>query len=153
MAVLLSNELNNTLTELFNSKMITIILATLDQDLHPHTAPFNYIAVRDSKHICLAISKYNQTYANIVLNGYVALAILEEGDMAVGIKGMGRIIVMNMESDYSMAVLEVEIYEVKKDNSPTHYVTQGIRIRHKSEPFLLSSRKIFQELTRVAGNN
>jgi len=122
-------------------------MATLDQEQHPHTAPFNHIVVSDSKHLRMAVSRNHQTFLNIQANGNVALAILEEGDIAVCIKGFARIIRNSMELDYNMAVVEVEISEIKKDNSLTHFVTQGIRIRHRSEPFLLESRKIFQELT------
>lgn len=147
MSILLGTELNSTLKDLFDKRISTAIMATLDQEQHPHTAPFSHIVVSDPKHLRLAISRNHQTFLNIQANGNVALAILEEGDIAVCIKGFARIIRNSMEFDYNMAVVEVEISEIKKDNSLTHFVTQGIRIRHRSEPFLLESRKIFQELS------
>jgi hypothetical protein len=48
-----------------------------------------------------------------------------------------------------MSIIDIEIDEIKKDNSNSYFVTQGVRIRHKNEPVLLSSRKIFQELSRM----
>jgi uncharacterized pyridoxamine 5'-phosphate oxidase family protein len=146
MSVLLGTELNSTLKDLFDKRISTVIMATLDQSQRPHTAPFNYITVSDPKHLRVAISRNQQTFSNIQANGNVALAILEEGDVAVCIKGIARVIRNSMEFDYNMAVVEIEISEIKKDNSATHFVTQGIRIRHRNELYLLESRRIFQEL-------
>ncbi len=146
MSILLGTELNSTLKDLFDKRISTAIMASIDQEQHPHTAPFNHIVVSDPKHLRLAISRNHQTFQNIQTNGNVAVAILEEGDIAVCIKGFARIIRNSMDFDYNLAVVEIEISEIKKDNSLTHFVTQGIRIRHRSEPFLLESRKIFQEL-------
>ncbi len=147
MSILLGTELNSTLKDLFDKRISTAIVATLDLDRHPHTAPFNYIIASDPKHLRLAVSRNQQTFQNIQTDGNVALGILEEGDVAVCIKGFARVIRNSMEFDYNMAIVEIEISEIKKDNSPTHFVTQGIRIRHRNEPFLLESKRIFQELT------
>lgn len=149
MSVLLGAELNSALKDLFDKRISTVILATVDRDNRPHTAPFNYLVAYGLKHIRVAISRNHQTYQNIIENGQVALAVLDEGDIAVCIKGTGRLFLENMESDYNMSIIEIEIDEVKKDNSNSHFVTQGIRIRHKNEPVLLSSRKIFQELSKL----
>lgn len=147
MSTWLGTELNSTLKDLFDKRISTVIMATLDQNQCPHTAPFNYITASDPKHLRLAISRNHQTFSNIQANGNVALAILEEGDIAVCIKGFARVIRNSMEFDYNMAIVEIEISEIKKDNSPTHFVSQGIRIRHRSELYLLGARRIFQELT------
>lgn len=146
MSTLLGTELNSTLKDLFEKRISTVIMATIDQEQRPHTAPFNHILATDSKHLRLAVSRNHQTFLNVQANGNVAVAVLEEGDIAVCIKGFARVIRNSMESDYNLAVIEVEISEIKKDNSATHFVTQGIRIRHRNEPYLLESRRIFQEL-------
>lgn len=146
---MLGTELSPALADLFDKRIGTVIVATVDQEFHPHTAPFNFVVVRDSKNIRIAISRNHQTYQNILNNGCVAVAALDEGDIAVCIKGFGRVIRNAMDTDYNMAVVEVEISEIKKDNSMLYFVTQGIRIRHKTEPALLLSRKIFQELSQI----
>jgi hypothetical protein len=43
----------------------------MDTDYRPHTAPFHYITVYDSRHLRVAISKIHQTLQNIIKNGYV----------------------------------------------------------------------------------
>lgn len=147
MSVLLGSELNSLLIYLFEKRISTVILATTDKNHHPHTAPFNCIIAQDVKHLRLAISKEHQTYQNINERSPVALAVLEEGDVAVCIKGLAKVIRDNMFADYNMAIIEIEIVEIKKDNSPNYMVSQGIRARHKNELSLFNSRKIFQELS------
>jgi uncharacterized pyridoxamine 5'-phosphate oxidase family protein len=147
MSVLLGTELNGTLMDLFDKRINTAIVATTDQSNNPHIAPFHFIVARDPKHLRVAVSRHHLTYLNMIENGHVAISVLDEGDIAVSIKGLAQVIKNSMESDYNMAVVEIEVTEIKKDNSPSHFVFQGTRIRHKSEPNLLNSRKIFQELS------
>jgi hypothetical protein len=148
MSLLLGTELTPTLVDLFEKRINTAIVATTDPNNFPHTAPFHFIVVRDPKHLRVAVSRHHLTYLNLVENGRVAMAVLDEGDIAVSIQGLAQVIKSSMESDYNMAIFEIEVTEIKKDNSPSHFVIQGTRIRHKTEPNLLSSRKIFQELAR-----
>lgn len=152
MSTLLGTELNATLQDLFGRRITTIIIASIDEEYRPHTAPFNYVAVRDAKHLRVAVSKSHQTYQNIVENVYVALAVLDEGDVAVCIKGSAKVVKESMEADCNMGIIEVDILEIRKDNSHDCLVTQGIRTRHKSEPCLYYSRKIYQELVQMDGN-
>jgi flavin reductase (DIM6/NTAB) family NADH-FMN oxidoreductase RutF len=96
MSALLGAELNSALKDLFDKRISIVILATVDQDNHPHTAPFNYLVAHGLKHLRVAVSRNHQTYRNIMENGKVALAVLDEGDIAVSIKGTGRLLLENM---------------------------------------------------------
>jgi hypothetical protein len=146
LALLVGTELNSTLIDLFTKRVNTVIIASIDSEYRPHTAPFNHIAVHDSKHLRVAMSKYHQTLQNIVENVYVAIEILDEGDIAVCIKGTAQVIKEAMDVDCNLVVIEIEINEIRKNNSLDFFVTQGIRTRHKSEPSLHYSCKIFHEL-------
>ncbi len=146
MALSLGTELNETLIDLFKKRMSTVIIASIDADCRPHTAPFHYITVQDNKHLRIAISKFHQTLQNINQIRDVALALLEEGDIAVSLKGKAKLVKETMEADRNLAVIEVEIEEVCKNNSADFFVTQGVRIRHKNEASLHYSCQIFQEL-------
>lgn len=150
LALLDGTELNPTLIEVFKKRVNTVIIASIDEDYRPHTAPFNHITVLDSRHLRVAISKYHQTLRNIVENVYVALAVLDEGDIAVCIKGTAQVVKEVMDTDRNLVMIEIEITEIRKDNSPDFFVTQGIRIHHKNEPSLFYSRKIFHELLQGA---
>ena len=149
MSILLGTELTSALKNLFDKRISTTIMATLSAEKFPHTAPFNSIIATDCKHLRLAISKDHQTYLNILEQNQVSIAVLDEGDIAVSITGVAHVIREHMEIDYNMVILEIEIQEIKKDNSPYFFVTQGIRCRHKNEPNLLYSRKLFQELQSI----
>ncbi|MGE5582440.1 MAG: pyridoxamine 5'-phosphate oxidase family protein [Bacillota bacterium] len=153
MSLLLGTELNAALKNFFEKRLNTVIIATIDKDCRPHTAPFNYLTVYDSKHLRVVISKFHQTYLNIVENVYVAVAVLDEGDLAVCIKGLAHVIKESMAVDCNLVIVEIEILEIRKDNSTDFFVTQGVRIRHKNEPSLYYSRKIFQELTQFETGN
>ncbi|HBE80541.1 MAG TPA: hypothetical protein DDW65_22560 [Firmicutes bacterium] len=152
MALLVGTELNPVLIDLLNKGINTVIIASIDQDYRPHTAPFNHIIVQDPKHLRVAVSKTHQTLQNIRDNVYVALAIIDEGDVAVCIKGMAHVLKEAMDIDCNRVVVDIEIDEIHRNNSQDFFVTQGIRIRHKNEPSLYYSRKILQELRqRVPG--
>ncbi len=148
MSLLMGTELNSVLLAFFEKRVNAIIIASLDEDLTPHTAPFNYIIATDTKHLRVAISKLQQTYENIINNVCVDLVVFDEGDLAVSIKGSARVIKESMETDCNMGIIEIEVTEVRKNNSPDFFVTQGIRIWHKSEPSLYFSRRIFSELCK-----
>jgi hypothetical protein len=146
LALLVGTELNSTLIDLFQKRINTVIIASIDEDYRPHTAPFNHIIVLDSKHLRVAVSRFHQTLRNIIDNVYVALTILDEGDIAVCIKGTAQVVKEAMDVDCNLVIIEITIIEIRKNNSLDYFVTQGIRILHKSEPSLYYSRKIFQEL-------
>jgi len=150
MAVTPESELCPVLMDYFTRRTGTAVMATIDADYHPHTAPFHYMTVVDAKHLLMAISLTTQTYRNIVENNYVALSLLDEGDLAFCIKGFGKVLLEQMIFERQLAIIEVEIIEIRKNNWESHHVTQGIRIAHKNEIYLINSRKIFQELVKNA---
>lgn len=142
----LGNELSPTLVNFFAKKTGTVILATIDNDLHPHTAPFYYISIVDPWRIRIAVSRNHQTYDNILSNQYLAMAVFDEGDLAVCIKGIGRVILEAMNAQPEMAIVEMHVEEVRNNCWYSHFVSQGIRIHHKNELILFESKKIFLEL-------
>ena len=146
MGEVLGTELNSAVTDLFEKKISTGILASVNQDATPHTSPVSFMIANNPKSIRMAIYKNSQTLANIRLHEPVALALLEEGNIAVSIYGKARIVQENMESNYNLAIVELEVEEVKNNSSPNFIVVQGIRARHSTEPNLLLIRKIFTEL-------
>jgi flavin reductase (DIM6/NTAB) family NADH-FMN oxidoreductase RutF len=146
LSLILGTELNTTLSDLLKKRINTVIIASIDADCRPHTAPFHYLTVQDNKHLRIAISKFHQTLQNIIQIGDVAVAILDEGDIAVSLKGKARLVKETMDADKNLAIIEIEIDEIHKNNSSDFFVTQGIRIRHKNEASLHYSCQIFQEL-------
>ncbi len=151
MSILIGTELTSSLRNLFERCNSTAILATIDKDNHPHTAPYNGIVARDPKHLRIAICKDHKSYLNIVQSAYVALAVLEEGDIAVCIKGVAQVVRNYMDFDCNMAIIDIEISEIRKNNSANFLVTQGIRTKYRNEQSLLDFRKLISELNKYNG--
>jgi hypothetical protein len=149
MAVYIGTELTPALKYLFDSRINTAILATNSREFHPNTAPFNCIVAPDTRHLRIAIRKDNQTYSNIVENGNIALAVIDEGDIAVCIKGTAQVIMNHMKFDLNMAVIDIEICEIYRNNSAMFFVTQGIRTQYKNEQSLVDFRKLRYELAHL----
>ncbi|MGE5558054.1 MAG: pyridoxamine 5'-phosphate oxidase family protein [Bacillota bacterium] len=146
MSEIMGKSLNSAVMDLFEKKIATGILATVNQDATPHTSPMNLMVAPDPKHIYLAIARNSQTLANIRLHEPAALALLDEGNIAVCIKGLAKVIKENMDANYNLAVIALGVAEVKNDASPQFLVVQGVRTRHSSETGLLSIKKVFTEL-------
>ena len=149
MAVFIGAELTPALKYLLDSRVNPVILATIDREHHPNTAPYNCIVAPDTRHLRIALCKDNQTYTNIIENGNIALAIIDEGDVAVCIKGNAQILMNHMNCDLNMAVIDIEIGEIRRNISPLFFVTQGIRTQFKNEQSLVNYRKLRYELNHL----
>jgi len=143
---LIGRELTPSLYDLLSRRMATVVVGTIDHDGHPHTAPYNQIYAMDCRHLRLAINRQDATYQSLCQRGLAMIEVLEEGDIAVGLKGQARVVAQNMEANCNLALVEIEVTEVKRDNSAYYLVSQGVRTRHREEPFLLMQRKIMTEL-------
>lgn len=143
---LIGEELSSALLDLFNKRITTVVIATMDEDGWPRTAPANFVVARDRKTLRISLSKNHRTLMNIRRDGRVMIAVMDEGDIAAGIRGQARVVRECMEANYSSAVVEVAVLEIKNDASPLHLVTQGVRTRYRTEPTVLYFRVLFNEL-------
>ena len=146
MSDLLGRELTPNLFDLLAKRMATVVVATVDNDGCPHTAPYNQITAMDPKHICLAVNRQDATFLSLRDYGLTMIEVLEEGDIAAGIKGRARVCRQYMEANCNLAMIEIEIEEIKRDNSAYYVVTQGVRTRHREETALLYQRQVMAEL-------
>lgn len=149
MSVPIGQALPQNLFDIMAARMVTVVVATIDGNGWPHTAPYNQIFAPDRERLVLAINRQDETYRSLKDNGMVALAIMEEGDVAFGVKGRARVLCERMEANCNLAAVEVRLEQVKRDNSPHYLVTQGIRTRLREEPFLLQMRQIMNELRKL----
>lgn len=146
MSDLIGEELTPALLDLFNKRITTVVLATVDEDGFPRTAPANFVVAHDRKTVRVALSKNHHTLQNIRRDGRVMVSILDEGDVAVGVRGHARVLRECMDINYSAAVVEISVVHIKNDASPLHLVTQGVRTRYRNEPTVLYFRTMFNEL-------
>lgn len=150
MSDLIGRTLTPGILDLLARRMPVLVVATVDEDGSPHTAPYNQVVAPDPARLFLAVNRQDRTYRNLRERGLAVLALLEEGDVAVSIRSRARIVREQMETNCNLAVVEFAIEEIKRDNSPHYLVTQGIRTRLREEPFLLQQRRLMAELLAAA---
>jgi hypothetical protein len=92
-----------------------VIVATVDPDGTPRTAPFGSLRAVTPKLLRLVSSRYHDTYANLCRDGRVTVALLAPPNIAVSIRGQARVVKEQMDSDEHDAVVEIDVEEVKND--------------------------------------
>lgn len=123
-----SNELGRDIIDLINRQATIVVVATVDKDGSPRTAPFGWVYAKDSKTIRFSTSRGHDTYKNIVRDGRVMVCLMEEGNTAISIKGNARVYKEQLESVSShIAIVEIDITDVKSDVTRVASVISGIK--------------------------
>ena len=91
------------------------IVATVDPDGAPRTAPFGSLRAVTPKLLRLACNHYHDTYANLCRDGRVSVALLAPPDIAVSIRGQARVVQERMDIGEHSVILEIDVEEVKND--------------------------------------
>ena len=91
------------------------IVATVDPDGTPRTAPFGSIRAITPRLLRMISLRYHDTYANLSRDGRVVVALVAPPDIAVSIRGRARVVREHMNADENAAILEIDVEEVKND--------------------------------------
>ena len=91
------------------------IVATVDPDGTPRTAPFGSLRAVTPGLLRLACNRLHDTYANLCHDGRVMVALLAPPDIAASIRGRARVVKERMDFDEHDAVVEIDVEEVKND--------------------------------------
>ena len=91
------------------------VVATVDPDGTPHTAPFGSLRAVTSRLLRLACDHHHDTYANLCRDGRVSVALLAPPNIAVSIRGCARIVREQMDIAEHLVVVEIDVEEVKND--------------------------------------
>jgi hypothetical protein len=91
------------------------VVATVDPDGMPRTAPFGSLRAVTPRLLRLACNQRHDTYANLCKDGRVSVALLAPPDIAVSIRGRARLVQDRMAIGEHLAVLEIDVKEVKND--------------------------------------
>ena len=86
-----SNELGQEVIDIINRQATIVVVATVDEDGSPRTAPFGWVYAKDGRTLRFSTSRGHDTYKNIVRDGRVMVCLMEEGNTAISIKGNARI--------------------------------------------------------------
>ncbi len=91
------------------------IVATVDPDGTPHTAPFGSMRAVTPQLLRFASLRQHDTYVNLLKDDRVMVAFVASPNIAVSIKGRARVAREKMALDENFALLEIDIEEVKND--------------------------------------
>ena len=91
------------------------VVATVDVDGAPRTAPFGSLRAVNPGLLRLACNQYHDTYANLCRDGRVSVALLAPPNIAVSIAGRARVVQERTDTGDHLAVVEIDIEEVKND--------------------------------------
>ncbi len=104
------------------------IVATIDADGTPRTAPFGSLRAITPYLLRFACRRTHDTYDNLHRDGRLMVSFLAPEAVAVSIRGKARIVKKKMESDERAALVEVDIEEVKNDLLFKGTIESGIEI-------------------------
>jgi hypothetical protein len=91
------------------------IVATVDPDGKPRTAPFGSLRAITPQLLRLACNNYNDTYANLCRDGQVSVAVLAPPNVAASILGRARVVKEEMDIAKNLVAVEIDVEEVKND--------------------------------------
>lgn len=91
------------------------IVATVDPDGTPHTAPFGSLRAITPKLLRFASWRGHDTYKNLCHDERVMVTFLAPPNIAVSIRGSGKVVREQMNADKNYAIVEIEVQQVKYD--------------------------------------
>ena len=92
-----------------------VIVATVDPEGRPRTAPFGSLRAVSLRLLRLACNRVHDTYANMCRDGQVSVAVLAPPNIAVSIRGHARVVKEEMEIAEHLVIVEIDVEEVKND--------------------------------------
>jgi hypothetical protein len=109
------------------------VLATVDPDGMPRTAPFGSLRAVTPRLLRLCSMRYHDSCANLIRDGRVSIFLISPPDVAVSARGRARMVRDEMETDGDFAIFEIDIESVKNDMAYRIVIDSGIEITAKPE--------------------
>ncbi|NPV71184.1 MAG: hypothetical protein HPY55_11175 [Firmicutes bacterium] len=138
--------LPESLVHLIKTKTATCTLATVGEDGRPNTAPIHIVTAPNERTLLMGIGRIHDTLRNIRMNPWVSASFMGEGDVAFSVKGRATITADRMASSEALAMVAIEVTEVKSDTAPSVLVEQGVKIRYRSDRAAAFVTNAFREL-------
>lgn len=113
------------------------IVATVDPDGTPRTAPFGSTRAVTPRLLRLCALHYHDTCTNLCRDGRVMVALVSPPDIAVSVRGRARLVKERMDHDEHFVILEIDVEEVKNDMAYRIVIDNAITIsaREKHKPW------------------
>ena len=104
------------------------VVATIDEDGAPRTAPFGSLRAITPSLLRLLIHRYHDTLTNIKRDGRVMVVLIAPPNVAVSVQGRARVVSEPWEADERYALVEIDVIEVKNDMPVKIDIESGIMI-------------------------
>ena len=141
------NKLSQEVIDIINRQITIVVVATVDEDGFPRTAPFGWVYAKDGGTLRLSMSRGHDTYKNIVRDGRLMVCLMEEGNIAISIKGNARVCKEQLNVRGHCAMVEVDIKDVKSDVTSVASVIQGIKCKI-NERYVEITNNVYTELMK-----
>ncbi len=105
---------------------VVAIVATVDADGSPRTAAFGSVRPITGNELRFGCNRAHVTFANVIRDGRVMVALFAAPDVAVGIQGRARVLKDQLDCWPGDAAITVEVTTVKNDALPMAPVESGI---------------------------
>lgn len=105
---------------------VVAIVATVDADGSPRTAAFGSVRPITPQELRFGCNRQHGTYANVVRDGRVMVALFAPPDIAVGIRGRARVLKEQLDCWPADAAITIDVRAVKNDTLPMAPVVGGI---------------------------
>jgi hypothetical protein len=131
-------ELTQKQVELFRSRNVNGVLATVDLEGNPNTAPIHLMWAPNAGSVSLALAARHQSTENLKTQGRYSLSIMEADDQAFSIQGIAKLVRQPMEANPHMVLFKLTVNLVKSDTAPTVKVVQAVKTEKRSEKVLMT---------------
>lgn len=111
------------------------IVATIDEDGAPRTAPFGSMRAINHGLLRFLVHRRHDTLANLKRDPRVMIALVCPPNHAVSVRGVARVVEEPFSADEGYALVEIDISEVKNDIPARIDIESGINIA-PSGPFV-----------------
>jgi len=142
-----SNELSQEIIDIINRQATIVVVATVDEDGSPRTAPFGWVYAKDGRTLRFSTSRGHDTYKNIVRDGRVMVCLMEEGNTAISIKGIARVCKEHLSVREHCAMVEVDIKSIKSDVTSVGSVISGI-VCKINERYVEITKSVYTEMMK-----
>jgi uncharacterized pyridoxamine 5'-phosphate oxidase family protein len=107
--------LPRTVYELLAGTAVTGVIATVDREGRPHTAPFGSLWAASLERLRFGCDRGHATFENLRRDARVAVCVIAPPDVAVTVFGTAKVLRETMDTLPSDAVIEIVVEEVKND--------------------------------------
>jgi uncharacterized pyridoxamine 5'-phosphate oxidase family protein len=139
------NGLSQDVIDIINRQATIVVVATVDEDGSPRTAPFGWVCAKDSSTLRFATNRNHDTYRNVLRDGRVMICLMEEGNTAISIKGNARVCKEHLSVREQSAVVEVNITGIKSDVTGVASIISGIKCEI-NERYVELTKRVYEEL-------